>query len=475
MALPLGDPTRGATPVILTTRAFWPRTKASLSAEARAFAAAAGYDASPGAHIVLPDSRGGVSAVVFALAEPGAGRPDRFLAGKLVNLLPRGRYRIEGDIADHDQVALGFLLSAYRFNRYRKWRASEVVLELPHGSGRARVETIAEAVTLGRDLINTPANDMGPQALETAALALARKHGARAKVIRGAELEKGFPLVHAVGKGAAEPPRLVDVRWGARNAGPKVTLVGKGVCFDTGGLDIKPDAAMLLMKKDMGGAATALAAASMIMQASLNVRLRVIVPIVENSVSAQAFRPGDVYTSRAGMTVEIGNTDAEGRLILADALALADEEEPDLLFDFATLTGAARVALGPDLPAMFCGDDALAGEILGAGDAAIDPVWRLPLWAPYDSLIEGKTADLNNVSGGSFAGAIVAALFLQRFVTKSRGAWAHFDVYNWNQSAKPGRPEGGDIQAARLVCELLQRRVAKLAPSRKKEIKTATK
>jgi leucyl aminopeptidase len=475
MALPLGDPTRGATPVILTTRAFWPRTKSSLSAEARAFATAAGFDAAPGAHLILPDAKGGISAVLFALAEPGAGRPDRFLPGRLANLLPRGRYRIEGDIADHDLAALGFLLSAYKFSRYRKSRAAEVILELPRGAGRSKVETIAEAVTMGRDLINTPANDMGPQALETAALALARKHGARAKVVHGAELEKAFPLVHAVGKGAAEAPRLVDFRWGARNPGPKVTLVGKGVCFDTGGLDIKPDAAMLLMKKDMGGAATALAAASMIMQARLPVRLRVIVPIVENSVSAQAFRPGDVYSSRAGLTVEIGNTDAEGRLILADALALADEDQPDLLFDFATLTGAARVALGPDLPAMFCGDDALADEILRAGEAAVDPAWRLPLWSPYDSLIEGKTADLNNVSGGSFAGAIVAALFLQRFVAKSRAAWAHFDVYNWNQSAKPGRPEGGDIQAARLVFELLQRRVAKLAPARKKEINTAAK
>lgn len=470
MAPTPGDRKRGVTPVILTTRKTWPQTRASLTAQARAFATSAGFEPSPGAHLVLPDADGAIAAVLFAVADAGAERRDPFLPGRLASLLPPGRYRLEGDAADLEPATLGFMLSAYRFGRYRKPKAPGVVLETPRGPMREKLETISEAVSFGRDLINTPANDMGPSALEEAAMALARKHGARAQVVRGPDLlRKNFPLVHAVGKGAADAPRLVDMRWGARNAGPKVTLVGKGVCFDTGGLDIKPDAAMLLMKKDMGGAATALAAASMIMRAGLPVRLRVILPIVENSVSALSFRPGDVYPSRAGLTVEIGNTDAEGRLILADALALADEDEPDLLFDFATLTGAARVALGPDLPAMFCGNDALAEEISRAGEAANDPVWRLPLWAPYDSLIEGKVADLNNVSGGSFAGAIVAALFLQRFVTKSRANWAHFDVYNWNQSAKPGRPEGADIQAARLVFELARRRVEGLAPARKKE------
>jgi leucyl aminopeptidase len=468
MAPSSSDTARGVTPILLTTRNGWPQTRTRLAPAARAFATASGFDAAPGAHLILPDESGAIAAVLFAIADAGPGRRDAFLPGRLAAVLPRGRYRFEGDPADIEPATLGFMLSAYRFGRYRKPKSSEVVIEAP-GPMREKLETITEAIAFGRDLVNTPANDMGPSALEQAAVALASRHGARTQVVRGPDLlRKNFPLVHAVGKGAADAPRLLDMRWGARNPGPKVTLVGKGVCFDTGGLDIKPDAAMLLMKKDMGGAATALAAASMIMRAGLPVRLRVIVPIVENSVSALSFRPGDIYPSRTGLSVEIGNTDAEGRLILADALALADEEAPDLLFDFATLTGAARVALGPDLPAMFCGDDALAQEISRAGESANDPVWRLPLWAPYDSLIDGKVADLNNVSGGSFAGAIVAALFLQRFVAKSRAKWAHFDVYNWNQSAKPGRPEGGDIQAARLVFELLRRRTDGLAPTRKK-------
>ncbi|MDE2362660.1 MAG: leucyl aminopeptidase family protein [Hyphomicrobiales bacterium] len=467
MSHPIGDPTGGSIPILLTTRAGWPQTRARLAPAARAFAAATGFDGAPGAHLLAPDVKGGLAAVLFGVDAADGGRANPFLPGKLAGLLPPGRYRFEGEGVDAHAAALGYLLSAYRFGRYRKPRAAAVTLELPRGPARARIEAIAAAVTFGRDLINTPTNDLGPDALEKAATALARKHGARTNAVRGADLlKRNFPLVHAVGKGASEAPRILDVKWGAK--GPKVTLVGKGVCFDTGGLDLKPSAAMLLMKKDMGGAATALAAASMIMQAELPVRLRIILPIVENSVSAASFRPGDVYPSRAGLTVEIGNTDAEGRLILADALALADADEPDLLFDFATLTGAARVALGPDLPALFCGDDALAAEIAAAGAAAADPVWRLPLWAPYDGQIESKVADLNNVAGGPFAGAIVAALFLQRFVRKSRGNWAHFDVYNWNQRAMPARPEGGDIQAARLVFELLQRRVGGLAPRGKR-------
>ncbi len=457
MPLVLGDPTRNAIPIVLTSRSRLRATLDALPAEARAFADATGYQGAPGAHLIVPTARGAVAAVLFGLADAGAERADPMAFGKLATLLPRGRYRIaEGDAPAHAELA--FLLSAYQFARYRKPKAGEVVLESPRGPARARIETIAEAVALGRDLINTPANDMGPGALEQAATELAAKYRARAKVVRGAQLAKGFPLVHAVGKGAAEGPRLVDISWGARKGGPKITLVGKGVCFDTGGLDLKPGASMLLMKKDMGGAASALAAASMIMRARLPVRLRVIVPIVENSVSAQSFRPGDVYPSRAGLTVEIGNTDAEGRLILADALALADEDGPDLLVDFATLTGAARVALGPDLPAFFTDDETLAADISAAGQAAADPVWRLPLWAPYGALLDSKTADLNNVSNGPFAGAIVAAMFLKRFVRKT-GAWAHFDVYNWSSSAKPGRPEGGDIQAARLIFELVSRRV----------------
>ena len=321
----------------------------------------------------------------------------------------------------------------------------------------ARVVRMAEGQALARDLVNTPATDMGPDALEAAALALASRHKAKAGVIRGADLlRKNFPLIHAVGRAAARPPRLVDFTWGPVK-GPKVTLVGKGVCFDTGGLDLKPSSAMLLMKKDMAGAATALALAHMIMDAKLPVRLRVLLPIVENSVAGDAFRPGDIYPSRKGLTVEIGNTDAEGRLILADALALADEEAPELLFDFATLTGAARVALGPDLPPFYTMDDALAGDIAARGFAAADPVWRLPLWEPYDALLDGKISTINNVSSGPFAGSITAALFLRRFIEKTP-SWTHFDIYGWNPSTKPGRPEGGETQTARLLYGLIEHR-----------------
>jgi leucyl aminopeptidase len=274
-------------------------------------------------------------------------------------------------------------------------------------------------------------------------------------VISGAvALERDFPLILAVGKGSSRPPRLVDINWGAEDA-PKVTLVGKGVCFDSGGLDIKPGGAMGLMKKDMGGAAAALALASMVMDAGLPVRLRVILPIVENSISGDAFRPGDIYPSRKGLSVEIGNTDAEGRLVLADALALADEDAPDLLIDFATLTGAARVALGPDLPPFFTDDEDLAAAIARHGGLTNDPVWRLPLWRPYASMLDAKIADLNNAPTGGFAGAITAALFLQRFVDPQR-RWAHFDIYGWRPSALPGRPEGGEAQAARLLYSLIE-------------------
>ncbi|MBV9635306.1 MAG: leucyl aminopeptidase family protein, partial [Methylobacteriaceae bacterium] len=285
----------------------------------------------------------------------------------------------------------------------------------------------------------------------------AQRYGAAATVVRGNALVTGnLPLIYAVGKASAEPPCLVDFIWGDPTA-PKVTLVGKGVCFDTGGLDIKPESAMALMKKDMGGAATALAAADAIMDAGVKVRLRVLLPIVENAISGTAFRPGDVYPSRKGLTVEIGNTDAEGRLILADALALADEEKPELLFDFATLTGAARVALGPDIPPFYTGEDALAEAIAHHSRRMNDPVWRMPLWDPYDALLDGKIANLNNISGGPFAGSITAALFLRRFV-EAATAWAHFDIFAWNPKSMPGRPEGGEAQASRLVYDLIEAR-----------------
>ncbi len=301
---------------------------------------------------------------------------------------------------------------------------------------------------------------MGPEALAEAALAFAARHGAQARVVVGdALLSENFPLIHAVGRAAAQAPRLVDFTHGPAD-GLKVTLVGKGVCYDTGGLDIKPSSAMLLMKKDMGGAATALALAAMLLDGAVPVRLRVILPIVENSISAPSFRSSDVYRSRKGLSVEIGNTDAEGRLVLADALALASEDAPDILLDFATLTGAARVALGPDLPPFYTGCDEFAQSILTHAAAAADPVWRMPLWEPYDSGLDGKISDLVNVTSNGFAGSITAALFLRRFVTDP-ARWAHFDVYAWNGSAKPGRPEGGEIQTARLLYDLIEARAAK--------------
>jgi leucyl aminopeptidase len=325
---------------------------------------------------------------------------------------------------------------------------------MPDGVDGKRLSRIVDAIAFARDLINTPANDMGPDALEAAALAIAKKYKARAKVIRGDDLlKKNFPLIHAVGRAAAQKPRLVDITWGPEK-GRKITLIGKGVCFDTGGLDIKPSSAMLLMKKDMAGAAVALALGRMIMDAGLKVRLRILLPIVENAVSAPSFRPGDIYPSRKGLTVEIGNTDAEGRLILADALALADEEQPELMFNFATLTGAARVALGPDLPPFYCTSDEVSDEIAKAGFAANDPVWRLPLWDPYDSLLDGKISDINNVSSGPFAGSITAALFLRRFRGQGgegqvgMGAFRHLWLEPVDEARPARRRRGADCAPA---------------------------
>jgi len=298
---------------------------------------------------------------------------------------------------------------------------------------------------------------MGPQELEEAARAVANRHGAQLRVIVGDDLvTQNFPLIHAVGRAAARTPRLIDLTWGEPRY-PKITLIGKGVCFDSGGLDIKPESGMLNMKKDMGGAATLLALAHMLMDRRAPLRLRLLIPAVENAISGSAFRPRDVYRSRKGLTVEIGNTDAEGRLILADAIALADEDAPDLIIDMATLTGAARVALGTEIPPFYTDDDALAAALAQSAARETDPLWRMPLWRPYDQLLESKTADLNNVASGNFGGSITAALFLRRFVTAAK-AWLHFDIYAWNQTSKPGRPEGGECQGARALYRLLVER-----------------
>jgi leucyl aminopeptidase len=441
--------------VTLVTTASWTEAEAALEPAQRSFAQAIGFKPKAGSLALLPGPDGGLARVLFGLGDAEAAAYDRLLVGKLPGLLPEGTFRLE-NAPEPAEAALAWLMGSYRFGRYRSGGGPKARLAAPAEIDGAEVARIAAAVALGRDLINTPANDLGPAEIEAAARRLAERHGGAVAVTQGDALAKDYPLIHAVGAASPRAPRLIDLTWGPAEA-PRVTLVGKGVAFDTGGLDIKPSAAMLLMKKDMGGAAAALAAADMIMGAGLRLRLRVLIPAVENAVSGNAFRPGDVLPSRAGLSVEIGNTDAEGRLILADALTLADAERPDLILDFSTLTGAARVALGPDLPAFFTEDEALAAAVAEAGRRAIDPVWRMPLHAPYASLLDSKVADLNNVSGGPFAGAITAALFLRRFAPNTK-AHGHFDLYGWNPSTKPARPEGGEVQTARLTYALLKAR-----------------
>jgi leucyl aminopeptidase len=444
-----------AVQIWFVTAATYADVRARLDAEARSFADAAGFEPKAGRHLLLP-GKGGLGGVLFGI-EATDDVKDLFLPGRLPQLLPDGVYRFANEPHDARLASLAVALGSYRFTRYRKMEGHQVKLELSQSLDRDELAHIAEAVTLARDLINTPANDMGPADLEAAARRLAASHSTEIRAIVGDDLlAQNFPLIHAVGRAAAPTaaPRLIDMVWGD-SAHPRVTLVGKGVCFDTGGLDIKPDSGMLNMKKDMGGAATALALAHMIMARGLKVRLRVLIPAVENSIAGGSFRPRDIYTSRKGISVEIGNTDAEGRLILADALALADEEKPALIADFATLTGAARVALGPDVPAFFTDDDALAGEVMNCAASENDPLWRLPLWRPYEAMLESKVADINNV-GGSQGGAITAALFMRRFV--SAKSWLHFDLFAWSATAKPGRPEGGDCQVARALYALLAAR-----------------
>ena len=449
---------KAAQPIWFVTPQNFNKIIGKLDKRARAFVKAAGYEPRPGRHLLLP-SGNGTGGALFGIEAEKAANKNAFLPGLLPGVLPAGIYRFANAPHDPRLAALAFVLGAYQFTRYRKAKNKAVRLVLPDGVDGEELTRIAEGVTLARDLINTPANDMGPADLEAAAKALARRHGARLRSIVGDDLLKqNFPLIHAVGRAAdgKRAPRLIELRWG-KVSDPKVTLVGKGVCFDTGGLDLKPESAMLIMKKDMGGAATVLALAHMIMGAKLKIALRVLIPAVENSVAGDAFRPLDVYRSRKGATVEIGNTDAEGRLILADALALADEETPDLLLDMGTLTGAARVALGPELPPYYTDDEALAAEVAKHAAAENDPLWRLPLWMRYDQNIDSKVADVNNVASGGMAGSIICALFLKRFVSAAK-SWLHFDIYAWTPSARPARPEGGECQAARAVYALLKQR-----------------
>jgi leucyl aminopeptidase len=454
-------PAFDAVPIWFVSAADWESVKASIGDEPAAFAENCGFAPKAGRLQLLPGEGGKLAGALFGVDAPEAPSRDPLAAGKLATTLPKGVYRFANPPADADLAALGFLLGLYRYDRFKSDPAPGPSLVAPEGVDAGRIERIAAAIAFGRDLVNAPANVLGPHEFEQRAVKLAEHFDASVSMIRGDDLIAGnFPLVHAVGRAAAEPPRIVDFIWG-RDSAPKVTLVGKGVTFDSGGLDVKPASGMELMKKDMGGGATALTLARLIMEAGLDLRLRVIVPIVENAISAPAMRPGDVIVSRKGLAVEIGNTDAEGRLILADALALADEDAPELLFDFATLTGAARVALGPDLPPFYTDDERLAAAIAERAAKAADPVWRMPLWRPYEAMIEGTVGDVSNSgTGAGMAGSITAALFLRRFVEKAR-SWAHFDVYAWNPKPRAHGPAGGEIQAARALFDLLCERYRK--------------
>ncbi|MCB2098216.1 MAG: leucyl aminopeptidase family protein [Parvularculaceae bacterium] len=378
---------------------------------------------------------------------------DPFIAAAAAEKLPEGDYRLAAGA--NDATLLGWALGGYRFDRYKKGRAGAARLIAPEGADALAQRRLAAAVAFVRDLVNTPASDMLPDALEDEARRLASAFGAECVVTKGDELlAGGFNMIHAVGRASSTAPRLIDLRWGREDA-PKLTIVGKGVCFDSGGLDIKGADGMSLMKKDMGGAANALGLARLIMEAKLDCRLRLLIPAVENAIAGNAFRPGDILTSRKGLTVEIGNTDAEGRLVLADAMSLGADDKPHCMITLATLTGAARVALGPELPPLYCDDDGFAHAVTDAARAVADPVWRMPLWKPYAAMLSSPIADVNNSASGSFAGSVTAALFLKRFAPEE-AVWAHFDIYAWRPKAAPGRPAGGEAQAIRALFETLK-------------------
>jgi leucyl aminopeptidase len=444
-----------AIPILPLERERFKEWQTHLSAGRKEWLAASGFTAEAGTVCLVPDAKGRPERVLFGL-DPA----DPWCWANLPPKLPKGFYRIEAALDAHSTawVAMAWQLACYQFTRYRGRDGREwPLLAWPATADRGYVSRTVAAIHMVRDLVNTPAADMGPEELAAAAAGLAERKGARVKVTVGeALLQENYPAIHAVGRASPRAPRLIDLRWGDERA-PKVTLVGKGVCFDSGGLDLKGAVNMKLMKKDMGGAANVLGLASMVMDAQLPVRLRVLIPAVENVVSGNAFRPLDVLRTRKGISVEVGNTDAEGRLVLADALAEGDREKPALLIDLATLTGAARTALGPDLPALFTPDDALAADLLAAGVEVADPLWRLPLWKPYRRMLDSKVADINNAHDSPYAGAITAALFLQEFVSPAT-PWAHLDIFSWNPAARPGRPEGGEAMALRALYRVIEER-----------------
>ncbi|TNC51467.1 leucyl aminopeptidase family protein [Rubellimicrobium rubrum] len=443
-----------AIPLLPVTPESLDAALATLPPDQAAWARRLGFRAGAGEVAVLPGPDG-IARALIGRGKPEARARGRFALAQGASRLPEGIYRLDGSLDEHDarEAALGWLLEGYRFARYREQAAPKARLVAPEGVDAQRIEALARAEALTRDLINTPASDMGPAELEAAAREVAERFGASIAVTTGDELlAANFPMIHAVGRAAAphRAPRLIDIGWGSE--GPKLTLVGKGVCFDTGGLDIKPAASMLTMKKDMGGAANVLGLAQAIMGLGLPLRLRVLIPAVENAIGSDAFRPGDILRSRKGLTVEINNTDAEGRLVLADALALAAEDEPDLTVSFATLTGAARVAVGPDLAPFFTDDEDLASALTRGGRDWADPVWRLPFHEPYETMIEPGIADLDNAPSGGMAGAITAALFLRRFAP---ARYCHFDIFAWSQANAPGRTKGGLMQGPRALLAAL--------------------
>jgi leucyl aminopeptidase len=451
MPYSLIDQGRSAVPVIALTKEQLPARLAEVPEDRRNWLGAIGFAADPGKFALVPDGAGGLACVFVGVApaEPGGG--IWALAG-LPETLPEGSYRLAAlpKGTDPTSLALGWALGTYAFTRYRAKPAPKAALVWPDGADRARALRLAAAAFLARDLVNTPAGDLGPEELAATAVKVAEAAGACHRTIVGDQLlAENYPTIHTVGRASTRPPRLVDIGWGDP-AAPKVTLIGKGVCFDSGGLDLKPASGMRLMKKDMAGAAIVLALAQAIMDAQLSVRLRVLLPLVENAVSGDAMRPLDIVRTRKGLTVEIGNTDAEGRLILCDALAEAGSERPALLVDIATLTGAARVALGPELAALFCNDEPLAERLLAAAAAEDDPMWRMPLWGPYRKMLDSEVADLNNVSESPHAGAVTAALFLREFVPEGI-PWAHLDAMAWNPQGRPGRPEGAEAPALRAL------------------------
>ncbi|PWE18774.1 leucyl aminopeptidase [Marinicauda salina] len=426
----------------------------TLPSDAADHARAAGFKAGPSEVVALPESGDAPNALIGA----GPARSPFDIAGAALSLA-EGDWTLEAapEAWDPTQIAVAFALGGYQFTRYRQADRAPARLVPPETADRAEAERIVRGAFLTRDLVNTPAGDMLPSELEAAVRGLAEPHGATVSVIRGEDLlTENYPMIHAVGRASADAPRLLELEWGDPEH-PRLALVGKGVCFDSGGLDIKGAEGMLLMKKDMGGAANVLGLASMIMDAKLPVRLHVLVPAVENAIAGNAFRPGDILKSRKGLTVEIGNTDAEGRLVLADAIARACELDPDLLIDMATLTGAARVALGPEVAPFYTGDDAVAGAVMEASAAVDDPAWRMPLWDGYDEQLDGEISDLSNTGSGKMAGSVTAALFLRRFVSDAR-AWMHWDIYAWNPKARPGRPKGGEMCGARALYHWLATR-----------------